>query len=393
MGRRAPGGPDRRTSTPNSTDDVPSRPATTKAPYAPRAVDDALAEAVLDPQRHFVAVVGEPLAGTSRTLGHAVGQLRRSPGDPSADVRRVPGPRFSTSGRGPSLAAAVVAARKLGAPVTLVVDDLDSHVGRGLERPLIDGLAGSDIRLLGTIRSSQLELLHTSFPEVADLVDDHRAGPTVGSRLSPAELQQLPDPYRELRPSARSTLARSLSGAESVLRHLAEGAEREPLGVLVAELAALWGAIGLPEHAPTPALVRMARATAPLRGLAPPTNDAMRAALTWATRVLEAPLPSVSGPRLLEPAPWGDRQLRPHPVLRAEATSLRATEIAAALPVLLAATDTPAAPRVAAALLHGRAADGGGTRTAAVPLLRDRLGDVDVVSGVQQILSRPDRAG
>lgn len=393
MGRRAPDGPDRRTSTPTSAGDVPTRPVARKAPYAPRVVDGTLADAVLDPRRHFVALVGEPLAGTSRTLGHLVGELRRSPGDPATDVRRVPGPRFSASGRGPSLAAAIVEARKLGTPVTLVVDDLDSHVGRGLERPLVDGLAGTDIRMLGTIRSSQLDLLRGSFSEVADLVHEHRAGPTLGARLSPEELQQLPEPYRELRPSARSTLARSLSGAESVLRHLVEGAELEPLGLLVAELAALWGAVGLPEHAPTPALVRMARATAPLRGLAPPTNDAMRTALTWATRVLDAPLPSVAGPRLLEPAPWGDRQLRPHPVLRAEATSLRATEIAAALPVLLAATDTAAAPRMAAALLHGRANDGGGTRTAAAPLLRDRLGDVDVISGVQQMLSRPDLTG
>ncbi|GAA4903500.1 hypothetical protein EV188_10422 [Actinomycetospora succinea] len=116
------------------------------APYRPRAVDDALEDA-LGADRPLVAVTGDRLAGSSRALHRA---LRRMQGDrlllPVADPHAV------------DLPAAIRAARTIAArsgPVVIAADDAPPAFLDQVDDAVL-GMLGGDVRLVLTTRRTFL---------------------------------------------------------------------------------------------------------------------------------------------------------------------------------------------------------------------------------------------
>ncbi|WP_307029694.1 hypothetical protein [Streptomyces canus] len=265
-------------------------------PYVWRDADGAVRAAVEQAGAGggLVVVLGEPFAGKTRTALETVAEV-------------LPGARVFAPARGEDLRALPAVLRGRPDSFVLWLDDLDTHLGDGLEPRLLAQLTGQGVAVLATLRE--------------DAYDDCRNTPR-GRVLDLAHMVELPREWSEAEREragttgdARMTEAARCSGAEGIAAYLSVGpllweewqrarrADRHPRGHALVRAAIDLARCGLQGPVSLDLLVTVHEA---YDGVAGMERESVDDALLWAAEKRHGALRMLrrSGARMWEAAPY-----------------------------------------------------------------------------------------
>ncbi|MFF4270813.1 hypothetical protein [Streptomyces sp. NPDC001536] len=267
-------------------------------PYVRRDADGAVRAALeqAGADGGLVVVLGEPFGGKTRTALEAAAEV-------------LPDARVFAPARGEDLRALPAVLRGRLDPVVLWLDDLDTHLGDGLEPRLLAQLTGQGVVVLATLRE--------------DAYDECRNTPR-GRVLDLAHMVELPREWSEAEREragragdARLTEAARRSGAEGVAAYLSVGpllweewrrarrADRHPRGHALVRAAIDLARCGLQGPVSQDLLVKVHEADDDDVG-AGVERESVDEALVWAAGKRHGALRMLrrSGMRMWEAAPY-----------------------------------------------------------------------------------------
>ncbi|MEU5315202.1 hypothetical protein AB0G67_00520 [Streptomyces sp. NPDC021056] len=265
-------------------------------PYVRRDADGAVRAAVeqAGADGGLVVVLGEPFAGKTRTALEAVAEV-------------LPDARVFAPARGEELRALPAVLRGRPDSFVLWLDDLDTHLGDGLEPRLLAQLTGQGAVVLATLRE--------------DAYDECRNTPR-GRVLDLAHMVDLPREWNEdereragTTGDARLTEAARRSGTEGVAAYLSVGpllweewqrarrADRHPRGHALVRAAIDLARCGLHGSISQDLLVKVHEAYYVVSGM---ERESVDEALGWAAEKRHGALRMLrrSGARMWEAAPY-----------------------------------------------------------------------------------------